>query len=176
MFSFAAMRSLVQIWAAENHIGRVRSSSSKFIGMVLLRDNYKTKLHHAGMASSRKIIKLEATDKETQEKVLVREAEVEQSVSAYIFTGPGSQEPGMGMGLYYSWSATTEVWERAGRHIMHNYGFKITNTVRNNSDQFTVRFDGPHGKTIRQNYIKGGSNVCTGSTSRICWERESQRE
>jgi len=90
MFSFAAMRSLVQIWAAENHIGR-------------------TKLHHAGMASSRKIIKLEATDKETQEKVLVREAEVEQSVSAYIFTGPGSQEPGMGMGLYYSWSATTEV-------------------------------------------------------------------
>jgi len=39
------------------------------------------------MVSRSKIIKVEASNKETQEKVLVGEAKVEQTVSAYIFTG-----------------------------------------------------------------------------------------
>ena len=90
--------------------------------MVLPNDDIRTKLHHAGMVSGRKIIKVEATKKETQEKVLVGEAEVEQPVSAYIFTGQGSQEQGMGMSLYDSSPVAREVWDRADRHFMDNYG------------------------------------------------------
>jgi len=74
------------------------------------------------MVSARKIIKSLATNKETQVKVFVREAEVEQLVSALIFTSQGSQEQGMGMGLYDSPPVGREVWGSADRHFMNNYG------------------------------------------------------
>ena len=122
MFSSAAVRSLVETWAAENNIARVRSFSCSFVGMVLPNDDIETKLHHAGMVSGRKIIKVEAVNKETQEKVLIGEAEVEHPVSAYVFTGQGSQEQGMGMDLYDSSPVAREVWDSADRHFMDNYG------------------------------------------------------
>ncbi|KAI5848125.1 acyl transferase domain-containing protein [Tricharina praecox] len=153
MFSSAAVRSLVETWAAENNIGRVRSFTCSFVGMVLPNDDVKTMLHHVGMVSGRKIIKVESFNVETEEKVLVGEAEVEQPVSAYVFTGQGSQEQGMGMDLYDSSPVAREVWDRADKHFMDNYGFAITNIVRNNPKELTVHFGGPRGKAIRQNYM-----------------------
>ena len=122
MYSSAAVRSLVETWAAENHIGRVRSFHASLVGMVLPDDQIEVKLQHVGMVSGRKIIKVEASNKETEEKVLLGEAEVEQPVSAYVFTGQGSQEQGMGMDLYTSSAVAKEVWDRADKHFMDNYG------------------------------------------------------
>jgi len=122
MYSSAAVRSLVETWAAENHIGRVRSFHASLVGMVLPDDQIEVKLQHVGMVSGRKIIKVEASNKETEEKVLLGEAEVEQPVSAYVFTGQGSQEQGMGMDLYASSPVAKEVWDRADKHFMDNYG------------------------------------------------------
>ena len=48
--------------------------SCNFAGIVLPNDDIETKLHHTGMVSGRKIIKAGATNKETQEKVIVGEA------------------------------------------------------------------------------------------------------
>lgn len=126
MYSSAAVRSLVETWAAENHIGRVRSFHASLVGMVLPDDQIDVKLQHVGMVSGRKIIKVEASNKETEEKVLLGEAEVEQPVSSYVFTGQGSQEQGMGMDLYASSPVAKEVWDRADKHFMDNYG-KNTN-------------------------------------------------
>ena len=122
MYSSAAVRSLIETWAAENNIGRVRSFHCSLVGMVLPNDDIEVKLQHTGMVAGRKIIKVEASNKETDEKVLVGEAEVEQPVSAYVFTGQGSQEQGMGMELYASSPVAKEVWDRADRHFMDNYG------------------------------------------------------
>jgi fatty acid synthase subunit beta len=122
MYSSAAVRSLVETWAAENHIGRVRSFHVSLVGMVLPNDDLEVRLQHVGMVAGRKIIKVEASNKATEEKVLLGEAEVEQPVSSYVFTGQGSQEQGMGMNLYASSPVAKEVWDRADKHFMDNYG------------------------------------------------------
>ncbi|KAI1007020.1 Fatty acid synthase subunit beta [Podosphaera aphanis] len=153
MYSSAAVRSLVETWAAENHIGRVRSFHASLTGMVLPNDEIEVNLQHVGMVAGRKIIKIEATNKESEDKVLVCEAEVEQPVTAYVFTGQGSQEQGMGMELYASSAVAKEVWDRADKHFMDNYGFAITNIVKNNPKELTIYFGGPRGKAIRQNYM-----------------------
>lgn len=127
MYSSAAVRSLVETWAAENNIGRVRSFHVNLVGMVLPNDTLQVRLQHVGMISGRKIIKVEASNKETEDKVLLGEAEVEQPVSAYVFTGQGSQEQGMGMELYASSPVAKEVWDRADKHFLDNYG-KFNNT------------------------------------------------
>lgn len=124
MYSSAAVRSLVETWAAENNVGRVRSFHASLVGMVLPDDTIQVKLQHVGMISGRKIIKVEASkvEGEDEEKVLLGEAEVEQPVSAYVFTGQGSQEQGMGMDLYNSSEVAKEVWDRADKHFLDNYG------------------------------------------------------
>ncbi|KAF3910427.1 hypothetical protein ABW20_dc0105531 [Dactylellina cionopaga] len=153
MYSSAAVRAFVETWAAENNIGRVRSYTVNFVGMVLPNDDVSISLKHSGMVGGRKIISVEVVNKETEEKVLVGEAEVEQPVSAYVFTGQGSQEQGMGMDLYDSSPVAREVWDRADKHFMDNYGFSIVAIVRHNPKELTVHFGGPIGKAIRQNYM-----------------------
>ncbi|KAJ5208110.1 hypothetical protein N7449_002489 [Penicillium cf. viridicatum] len=153
MYSSAAVRSLVETWAAENNIGRVRGFQVSLVGMVLPNDMITVKLQHVGMIAGRKIIKVEASNKETEEKVLEGEAEVEQPVTSYVFTGQGSQEQGMGMELYASSPVAQEVWDRADRHFMENYGLSIIDIVKNNPKELTVYFGGPRGKAIRENYM-----------------------
>lgn len=153
MYSSAAVRSLVETWAAENNIGRVRSFKASLVGMVLPDDMLVVKLQHVGMISGRKLIKIETSNKDTDEKVLLAEAEVEQPVSSYVFTGQGSQEQGMGMELYGSSAVAKGVWDMADRHFMDQYGFEITNIVKNNPKELTIHFGGPRGKAIRANYM-----------------------
>lgn len=153
MYSSAAVRSLVETWAAENNIGRVRGFHASLVGMVLPNDVLTVKLQHIGMIAGRKIVKVETSNKETEDKVLLGEAEVEQPVTSYVFTGQGSQEQGMGMELYGSSPVAQEVWDRADRHFIENYGLSIIDIVKNNPKELTVYFGGPRGKAIRQNYM-----------------------
>ncbi|KYK59616.1 fatty acid synthase beta subunit dehydratase [Drechmeria coniospora] len=153
MYSSAAVRSLVETWAAENDIGRVRSFHAQLVGMVLPNDDISVKLQHVGMVAGRKIIKVEVSNTETEEKVLLGEAEIEQPVTAYVFTGQGSQEQGMGMELYASSSVAKEVWDRADKYLLDNYGKFPPASHRNNPKELTIHFGGPRGKAIRQNYM-----------------------
>ncbi len=153
MYSSASVRSLVEVFAANNVVSRVRAFNCNFIGMVLPYDNIEVKLEHVGMINGRKIVKVSATNKDTEAIVLTGEAEIEQPSSTYVFTGQGSQEQGMGMDLYESSEVAKAVWDRADRHFLASYGFSIIDIVKNNPKELTVHFGGPKGKAIRENYI-----------------------
>ncbi|ABN68335.2 Fatty acid synthase subunit beta Includes: 3-hydroxypalmitoyl-[acyl-carrier-protein] dehydratase; Enoyl-[acyl-carrier-protein] reductase [NADH]; [Acyl-carrier-protein] acetyltransferase; [Acyl-carrier-protein] malonyltransferase; S-acyl fatty acid synthas [Scheffersomyces stipitis CBS 6054] len=153
MYSSASIRGLVEEWAANNVASRVRAFSCSFVGMVLPNDTLQTTLEHVGMINGRKIIKVETKNVETDIPVLVGEAEIDQPITTYVFTGQGSQEQGMGMDLYKSSEVAREVWDKADRHFVNNYGFSILDIVQNNPNELTIHFGGAKGRKIRDNYI-----------------------
>ncbi|KAF7722190.1 3-oxoacyl-[acyl-carrier-protein] synthase [Apophysomyces ossiformis] len=158
MWTSASTRKFVEIFAADNVPRRVVAYDVKFVGMVLPSDRLETKLSHTGMKNGRKIIKIE-TINQNNEKVVEGTAEVEQPVTAYVFTGQGSQEQGMGMALYASSPVAKVIWDRADKHFMQNYGFSILEIVRDNPKEKTVHFGGPRGNAIRQNYMSMSYDV-----------------
>lgn len=151
MFSSASVRSLIENWAADGVSSRVRSYSCQFVDMVLPNTPLKTSIEHVGMINGRKLIKFE-TKNDQDITVLVGEAEIEQPVSTFVFTGQGSQEQGMGMDLYESSSVAKAVWDRADIHFKETYGFSILDIVKNNPKEFTIHFGGEKGRAIRENY------------------------
>lgn len=152
MYSSASTRKFVEIFAAENVPARIKSYEVTFLSMVLPNTNMETKLSHVGMVNGKKIIKVETFNQDTGDKVLEGTAEVEQPISAYMFTGQGSQEQGMGMDLYQSSPIAKEVWDRADKHFLENYGFSIIDIVKNNPKELTIHFGGPRGQRIKKNY------------------------
>jgi fatty acid synthase subunit alpha, fungi type/fatty acid synthase subunit beta, fungi type len=120
--------------------------------MVLPGDRLQVKLKHIGMRDGNLVVKVE-TSNERGERVLEGSAEVAQPTTAYVFTGQGSQEPGMGMELYNNSPAARDVWDNADAHLGAVYGFSIVDIVKNNPKSKTVHFGGIKGQAIRQRYM-----------------------
>lgn len=152
MYSSGSIRSLVEEWAANSVPERVIAFKCNFVGMVLPNDTLQTTLEHIGMINGRKIIKIQ-TKNENDSVVLEGEAEIEQPITTFVFTGQGSQEQGMGMDLYAKSSVAKDVWDRADVHFINNYGFSILDIVKNNPNELVVHFNGKKGRKIRENYI-----------------------
>lgn len=151
MWTSAAVRAQVETFAAENQPLRVRDYEITFDGMVLPSDTLTTRLFHVGMKSGRKLIKLETTN-QNGAMVIHGVAEVEQPRTAFVFTGQGSQEVGMGMDLYSSSKVAKEIWDQADEHFIEKYGFSILDIVRTNPKELTIYFGGPRGQLIKKNY------------------------
>ena len=64
--------------------------------MVLPRDELTVKLRYIGMRNGNIVVNVE-TSNARGEKVIQGSVEVSQSSTVYVFTGQGSQEPGMGV-------------------------------------------------------------------------------
>jgi fatty acid synthase subunit alpha, fungi type len=123
-----------------------------FVGMVLPGQELHVKIKHTGMRNGLLVINVQ-TFNNLDQKVLEGTAEVAQPATAYVFTGQGSQEPGMGMELYNTSPAARAVWDAADAHLLAVYGFSIVEIVKDNPKEKTVHFGGIKGQAIRQRYM-----------------------
>ncbi|KAG2076495.1 hypothetical protein BDR04DRAFT_694370 [Suillus decipiens] len=152
MWSSAATRRHVENIVAEGNPDRVVAYDVSFVGMILPGDELKVNIRHVGMRDGNMVVKVETLN-QREEKVLEGTAEVAQATTVYVFTGQGSQEPGMGMDLYNSSSAARAVWEGADAHLLAVYGFSIVEIVKDNPKEKTIHFGGIKGQAIRQRYM-----------------------
>ena len=120
--------------------------------MIFPGDELNVKIHHVGMRDGHMVVKIE-TFNYRGEKVLKGSAEVAQPTMVYVFTGQGSQEPGMGMDLYNSSPAARAIWEGADTHLLAVYGFSIVEIVKDNPKKKTIHFGGIKGQAIHQCYM-----------------------
>lgn len=153
MWSSAATRKYVEQVAADNKPERVVAYSASFTSMILPNSELHVVLKHIGQKDGNKLIEVSTIDVASGTKVLVGQAEVSQAPTAYVFTGQGSQEPGMGMELYTSSEVARKVWDKADEHLGDVYGFSIIDIVKHNPQELTVHFGGLKGQRIRQRYM-----------------------
>ena len=122
MFTSAITRGALEHLTGDEERLRFRRLSTSFVGMVLPQDKLTISFQHTAMVQGRMALKILVHNKDTEEKVLEGEAEIEQETTAYAFTGQGSQEQGMGMALYDSSPFARKIWDEADETLQESFG------------------------------------------------------
>ncbi|PWY73494.1 fatty acid synthase subunit beta [Aspergillus eucalypticola CBS 122712] len=152
MFTSGYVRALVEAHVAQSDPSRMRSWSCSFDGKVSPGDKLGIKVDQVGLSRGNLLISIQVHNTSSGVKVLSAQATVEQPPVAYVFTGQGSQQPGMGMELEKQSASARMVWQTADEYFSKTYGFSISQIVRDNPKTLTVYFGGVKGRAVRAKY------------------------
>ncbi|KAJ2655345.1 fatty acid synthase alpha subunit Lsd1 [Coemansia sp. RSA 1200] len=153
LWTCSAVRQLVEHRVCKQSSSlRMHSFCAKLTGPVHPGDVLETRVMQAGMHNGRISVSSSTHNAATGVVVLECSAQVAPPRTAYVFTGQGSQEVGMGLDWYRQSSVVRAVYDRADQHTRGQFGFSIIDIIRNNPKEYTVHFSGSDGMRIRQNY------------------------
>ncbi|KAL4784879.1 acyl transferase domain-containing protein [Aspergillus varians] len=160
----ATVRRILEWQIGDTHRARFQSWTASFDGIVRTGDRLRMEVQHRAMEEGLMVVYAKVLNENTGAQVMHAEASLDQAQTAYVFTGQGTQEQGMGMALYAAHKAAQTVWDRAEQHFESQYGISLLHIIRNNPTTVTVNFCSKRGRQIRANYLA----MASGSDSDTC--------
>ncbi|RDW87105.1 Fatty acid synthase beta subunit [Aspergillus mulundensis] len=181
MLTSAIAERVLEHLGLEGDRDRLHRFDVRFVDMVMPSEKLIVKIEHTGMIEGRMCFGILVNRKESNERVLEADAEVEQPRTAYLFTGQGSQSKGMGMDLYESSPVARAVWDDIDQRLYDAYGmtqsapwtladdegWSVLDIVRNNPKSLTIHFGGRKGRSIRQKYLDITTEVVLSDGQRV---------
>ncbi|RHZ19227.1 hypothetical protein DYB37_003435 [Aphanomyces astaci] len=153
MWTATKVRNLVMdVMADQFQVSHLQSFHADFKGMVYNGESLYLQVTQSGVSDGLILLNVNVANSRG-ESVFGAKAKVVMPKTAFVFTGQGSAQVGMGMDLYATSPVVRKIWDDGDRHLLDKFGFSILDIVRQNPLSLTIYFGGKRGIAIREHYM-----------------------